>query len=392
MFIVATSVADVQPAMVLELLQRVEALVRDYLGVFTEEVVRKNFALVAELLDEAVDYGYPQATNAEEISKCVRSDVVGAESRVKEPPIPLGQANLNQRGKKAPAKASQKPAVGPSSKGQRAEEVFVDVVENVSAVFSAGCLRRAKVSGSLIMRSFLSGAPKLTVALNEDLAIGAGINKGQGSNVPDAGERYSGVTLDGCLFHSEASLDALDREKAISLKPPKGEARVMAYTCSRPSRLPFRLKSSVQESAMSRLEVVLRLRATFPSNCTTSHCRCELPLPRIASHATCRLPRGQSEQQAQFDPATNKVTWNVGKIEGNSEHTLHVFISLAEEYPSLARSELGPCILKFGIPMLSSSRLAVRYMHIAGWQPHDPQAPARWVRYVTESDSYTFRI
>ena len=44
----------------LELLNRIARVIKDYCGVLSEESIRKNFILVYELLDEMLDFGYVQ--------------------------------------------------------------------------------------------------------------------------------------------------------------------------------------------------------------------------------------------------------------------------------------------------------------------------------------------
>ena len=51
---VATTRTNVSPSLVLELLQRIARVIKDYLGVLNEDSFRKNFVLVYELLDEVV--------------------------------------------------------------------------------------------------------------------------------------------------------------------------------------------------------------------------------------------------------------------------------------------------------------------------------------------------
>lgn len=51
---VATTRANVSPSIVLELLQRIARVIKDYVGVLNEDSIRKNFVLVYELLDEAI--------------------------------------------------------------------------------------------------------------------------------------------------------------------------------------------------------------------------------------------------------------------------------------------------------------------------------------------------
>jgi len=58
---VATSRTNLSPSLVLELLQRIARVIKDYLGVLNEDSLRKNFVLVYELLDEVVVSHMPYA-------------------------------------------------------------------------------------------------------------------------------------------------------------------------------------------------------------------------------------------------------------------------------------------------------------------------------------------
>jgi hypothetical protein len=47
---------------------------QDYCGSVSEEAIRKNFPLIYELLDEAVDYGLPQNTSTEALKQFVMNE------------------------------------------------------------------------------------------------------------------------------------------------------------------------------------------------------------------------------------------------------------------------------------------------------------------------------
>lgn len=51
---VATTRANVSPSLIMELLQRISRVTKDYLGILSEESLRRNFVLVYELLDEVI--------------------------------------------------------------------------------------------------------------------------------------------------------------------------------------------------------------------------------------------------------------------------------------------------------------------------------------------------
>ncbi|GFS44040.1 clathrin adaptor complexes medium subunit family protein [Actinidia rufa] len=73
---VATTRTNVSPSLVLELLQRIARVIKDYLGVLNEDSFRKNFVLVYELLDEVVDFGYVQTTSTEVLKSYVFNEPI----------------------------------------------------------------------------------------------------------------------------------------------------------------------------------------------------------------------------------------------------------------------------------------------------------------------------
>lgn len=84
---------NMSPALGVEILNRILKIIKDYCGMLTEEAVRKNFALIYELLDEAIveigmldhaqDFGYPQDTTSEVLMNYVHNQaVIVADPRV----------------------------------------------------------------------------------------------------------------------------------------------------------------------------------------------------------------------------------------------------------------------------------------------------------------------
>ena len=49
---------------------------QDFCGVLSEEVVRRNFVLVYELLDEICDCGYAQQSSTESLKAAIHSEAV----------------------------------------------------------------------------------------------------------------------------------------------------------------------------------------------------------------------------------------------------------------------------------------------------------------------------
>ena len=76
MYFVLTTTQNVQCTMLMELLQRLARVFKDYCGVLTEDSVRRNFLLLYELLDEVFDRGYPQSMSTEMLKAYVYNEPV----------------------------------------------------------------------------------------------------------------------------------------------------------------------------------------------------------------------------------------------------------------------------------------------------------------------------
>ena len=63
-YIVATSRTNSNVALLFSLLYKIRQVMMEYFKEVEEESVRDNFVICYELLDEMVDFGYPQTTDA----------------------------------------------------------------------------------------------------------------------------------------------------------------------------------------------------------------------------------------------------------------------------------------------------------------------------------------
>uniref|UniRef100_A0A7N2MII7 AP complex mu/sigma subunit domain-containing protein n=1 Tax=Quercus lobata TaxID=97700 RepID=A0A7N2MII7_QUELO len=132
LFFVATTRVNVSPSLVLELLQRIARVIKDYLGILNEESLRKNFVLVYELLDEVIDFGYVQTTSTEMLKSYVFNEPIVVED------ARLQYSALFMQGtKRMPGTAVTKSVVANDPTGRRREEIFVDLIEKISITFSS---------------------------------------------------------------------------------------------------------------------------------------------------------------------------------------------------------------------------------------------------------------
>jgi len=76
MYFVGTTMYNVPPALVLGCLEKISKIIKDFCGILTEEVLRKNFVLIYEIIDEVMDYGYPQLTSTELVKPFIVSEPI----------------------------------------------------------------------------------------------------------------------------------------------------------------------------------------------------------------------------------------------------------------------------------------------------------------------------
>lgn len=383
---VATTRVNVSPSLVVELLQRISRVIKDYLGVLNEDSLRKNFVLVYELLDEVIDFGYPQTTSTEVLKSYVFNEPIEVEA-ARLPP--LGPAAMFMQGtKRMPGTAVTKSVVANEPGGRKREEIFVDIIEKISVTFSSsGYILTSEIDGTIQMKSYLTGNPEIRLALNEDLTIGR-----NGNSIYDyrSSAGAGTVILDDCNFHESVHLESFDLDRTLTLVPPDGEFSVMNYRMTQEFKPPFRVNALIEEAGAFKAEVILKVRADFASSITANTIAVHMPLPKYTTRVSFDLEPGAVGNTTDFKEATKKLEWGLKKIVGGSEHTLRAKLTFSQESHANIMREAGPVTMTFTIPMYNASRLQVRYLQIA--KKSKAYNPYRWVRYVAHANSYVARI
>ncbi|PKA59504.1 hypothetical protein AXF42_Ash016528 [Apostasia shenzhenica] len=384
---VATTRVNISPSLVLELLQRIARVIKDYLGILNEDSLRKNFVLVYELLDEVIDFGYPQTTSTEVLKSYVFNEPIVVDSaRIP----PLGPAAMFMQGaKRMPGTAVTKSVVANEPGGRKRDEIFVDIIEKISVTFSSsGYILTSEVDGTIQMKSYLSGNPEIRLALNEDLSIG----RSGGNSMYDYKSSAGGgiVILDDCNFHESVHLDNFDLDRTLTLVPPDGEFSVMNYRMTQEFKPPFRINALVEEAGSHKAEVIIKIRADFSTSVTANTVTVQMPVPKYTTRVSFELESGAIGQTTDFKENNKRLEWCLNKIVGGSEHTLRAKLTFSQESHGNLTKEAGPVNMNFTIPMYNASRLQVKYLQIA--KKSKTYNPYRWVRYVTQANSYVARL
>jgi len=376
LFFLCTTVHNVSPAFVIELLTQLTKVCKDYIGVLNEESLRKNFTLIYELVEEILDFGYPQSAATADLQAYVFNEAAPVSN-----PSSSRLPTLKSTPKTMSSKAVHKPiALRDSGRGDK-NEIFVDVVDRISAVFNAsGQVRSFSIDGSIQMKSYLSGSPELHLALNDDLSISSSGKAG-----------YGMVELDNVNFHECVQLDKFEQERMLVLEPPHGEFVLMNFhigSLRHEGQIPFRITPTLSPLTDYKQELRLQVLAEFAEKYHGANVKVTFTVPKSSTGASCELAPQAKGQTWEYDDATKTMTWLIRKFVGRSMHTISCkFVVGAGSNP---RKEMGPISMNFEIPMFNVSQLQVQHLKIV--ERNKSYNPHRWVRCLTHADSYVCRV
>jgi AP-4 complex subunit mu-1 len=382
LFFLCTTVYNVSPAFVIELLTQLTKVCKDYIGVLNEESLRKNFTLIYELVDEILDFGWPQCASTADLQAFVFNTAAPVTvARDARSGLSLSKA-VSTAPKTMSSKAVHKPISLRDSAGRGDKnEIFVDVIDRISATFKAdGTVRTFTIDGSIQMKSYLTGSPQLHLALNDQLVINGGGHAG-----------YGMVELDNVNFHECVQLDKFEQERMLVLEPPHGEFVLMNFhvgSLRHEGQIPFRVTPMLSAVSEYKQELRLQIRAEFPDKYHGANVKATFTVPKTSTGATVELAPGAKQQSWEYDDATKTVSWTIRKFPGGSVQAISCKFNVKSE--ANVHKEMGPISLAFEIPMYNISQLQVQHLKII--ERNKSYNPHRWVRCLTHAESYICRI
>ncbi|CCU82744.1 AP-2 complex subunit mu-1 [Blumeria hordei DH14] len=374
-YLVAVTKSNVNAALVFEFLYRLTALGKGYFGKFDEEAVKNNFVLVYELLDEILDFGYPQNTETDTLKMYITTEGVKTERTMEDSAKITMQATGALSWRKADVK-------------YRKNEAFVDVIEDVNLLMSAtGTVLRADVSGQIMMRAYLSGTPECKFGLNDRLLLDgdnlSSLPSGNRMGTKATKAAAGSVTLEDCQFHQCVKLGKFDTDRIISFVPPDGEFELMRYRATENVNLPFKVQAIVNEIGKTKVEYSIAIRANYGAKLFATNVVVRIPTPLNTARITERCTQGK----AKYEPSENNIVWKIPRFTGQNEFVLSAEATLTSMTNQKTWSR-PPLNLNFSLLMFTSSGLLVRYLKVFEKSNY---SSVKWVRYMTRAGSYEIR-
>ncbi|KAK8627429.1 hypothetical protein V6N13_135041 [Hibiscus sabdariffa] len=324
-------------ASLLFFLHRLVDVFKHYFEELEEESLRDNFVVVYELLDEIMDFGYPQYTEAKILSEFIKTDAYRMEAGQR-PPMAVTNA------------------VSWRSEGinYKKNEVFLDVVESVNILVNS--------NGQII-----SGMPECKLGLNDRVLLEA-----QGRTT-----KGKAIDLEDIKFHQCVRLARFENDRTISFIPPDGSFDLMTYRLSTQVKPLIWVEAQVEKHSRSRVEIMVKARSQFKERSTATNVEILVPVPADASSPNVRTSMGS----AAYAPENDALMWKIRSFPGGKEYMLRAEFTLPSITDEEATQERkAPIRVKFEIPYFTVSGIQVRYLKIiekSGYQA------LPWVRYIT---------
>uniref|UniRef100_A0A8C0Z2E8 AP-1 complex subunit mu-2 n=1 Tax=Canis lupus familiaris TaxID=9615 RepID=A0A8C0Z2E8_CANLF len=351
LYLVATTLKNANASLVYSFLYKTVEVFSEYFKELEEESIRDNFVIVYELLDELMDFGFPQTTDSKILQEYITQQgnkLVTGKSRV--PPTVTNAVSWRSEGLK-----------------YKKNEVFIDVIESVNLLVNAnGSVLLSEIVGTIKLKVFLSGMPELRLGLNDRVLFEL---TGRSKN--------KSVELEDVKFHQCVRLSRFDNDRTISFIPPDGDFELMSYRLSTQVKPLIWIESVIEKFSHSRVEIMVKAKGQFKKQSVANGVEISVPVPSDADSPRFKTSVGS----AKYVPEKNVVIWSIKSFPGGKEYLMRAHFGL----PSVEKEEVEgrpPIGVKFEIPYFTVSGIQVRYMKIiekSGYQA------LPWVRYITQS-------
>ena len=384
-YLVAVSRINAIPLQMTTFLHKIIKVFTTYFKRVSEDSIRDNFVIIYELLDEMMDFGYPQTTEEMLLKQYITQqglipNIIDADHlKVKELPAGYTGAGGSVPWRKSGIK-------------HKRNEAFLEVIENVNVLVDQnGETLSSEIIGCLKMRTRLTGMPELTLALSDKVAFEnhkGGADEGAASSGPRAA-RGRGVNrtvdLEDVKFHQCVKLNKFEAERAITFIPPDGDFDLMQYRLTTKLKPLIHVTCTLTRRGVSRVEMQLKAKAIFKKSSTATFVDIHIPVPVDADKPTAQATAGS----IKYLPENGTLLWSMKQFQGGKEFDCkceYTLPSVRTTDPSA--SSKRPIAVNFEIQYFTASGFQAKYISV---QEASGYQVTPYVRYLTQSGEYQIR-
>lgn len=332
--VLAISRRNSNAAEILLFLHKLASVLEEYFKQLEEESIRDNFVILYELLDEMIDFGYPQTTESKILQEYITQESYKLEVQVRPPMAVTNAVSWRSEGIR-----------------YRKNEVFLDVIESVNLLVNAnGHVVRSEIVGTIKMKCYLSGMPELRLGLNDKVMFES---TGRTS-------RGKAIEMEDVKFHQCVRLSRFENDRTISFIPPDGEFELMSYRLNTQIKPLIWAEAVVERHEGSRIEFMVKVKAQFKRRSTANNVEILINVPDDADSPKFRAAIGS----VSYAPELSAMVWKIKQLGGGKEYLMRAHFGLPSVRDEESIVRRTPINVKFEIPYFTVSGVQVRYLKI----------------------------
>lgn len=379
LYFVCTTMTNVAPVFVFEFLSKIAQACKDYCGILNEEAICSNFTLIYEVIDEMVDFGYPQCTSTELLKNFIVNEAHNS-GKNSSSGIQENAGHMFGIEKRSVSSSAPNKSILADDKSVKKNEVYIDILERLTVTISGtGHVVCSDIDGCIKVRSFLAGNPQIHMTLNDV------IRTGNNNNVNRQGSLS--VVLDDCRFHESVDIDIFNQSSTLAFRPPSGEITVMKYHTAGDLHLPFRVYPILEVPSNTLIKLQLKISCEVPKIHHAVGITLNIPVPKSSTAVAHNSSLGASK--FEYDAKRNRISWMIQRMNGSSEHHADICITVPV-VTKMCQKEISPITLDFEFPMYVCSKMEIKSLKVH--ERNTTYNAMRWVRSITHSDSYVIRV
>ncbi|CAL5330063.1 unnamed protein product [Camellia sinensis] len=277
-FLACTQV-EMPPLMGIEFLCRVADVLSDYLGGMNEDLIKDNFVIVYELLEEMIDNGFPLTTEPNILREMIPPPNIVSKM------LSVVTGNSSNVSNTLPGATATCVPWRTMDLKHSNNEVYVDLVEEMDAIINRdGALVKCEVYGEVQVNSHLSGLPDLTLSFANP------------------------SILNDVRFHPCVRFRPWESHQILSFVPPDGQFKLMSYRVKKLKSTPIYVKPQLtSDSGTCRVSVLVGIRNDPGKTIDSITVQFQLP--------PCILSADLTSNHGTVNILADKTcSWSVGRI------------------------------------------------------------------------------
>nr|DAD38365.1 TPA_asm: hypothetical protein HUJ06_009006 [Nelumbo nucifera] len=348
-FLACTQV-EMPPLMGIEFLSRVADVLSDYLGGLNEDLIKDNFVIVYELLDEMIDNGFPLTTELNILREMI------APPNFVNKVLSVVTGNTSNVSNTLPGATASCVPWRTADLKHASNEVYVDLVEEIDAIISRdGALVKCDVYGEVQVNSSLSGLPDLTLSFANP------------------------SVLNDARFHPCVRFRPWESHQILSFVPPDGQFKLMTYRIKKLKNTPIYVKPQLSSDAGTcRITVLVGIRNDPGKTIDSLMVHFQLP--------PCVTSADLTSNHGTVNILANKTcSWSIGRIPKDKAPSMSGTLVLEA---GLERLHTFPTFkVDFKIMGVALSGLQIDKLDIKNL----PNRPYKGFRALTQAGEYEVR-